>query len=113
MSDASSDVETVCQCNHLTNFALLMAEGNGAEGALAAATGGVDRGVIALQVFSYVVVILAILCLLAVAYKVSMSIYKNCSAFISNENASLRPLCSTFFSLRDERGSDRNESLKI
>ena len=70
MPDASSDVETVCQCNHLTNFALLMAEGN-AEGALAAATGGVDRGVIALQVFSYVVVILAILCLLAVAYKVS------------------------------------------
>ena len=105
MPDASSDVETVCQCNHLTNFALLMAEGSGAEGALAAATGGVDRGVIALQVFSYVVVILAILCLLAVAYKVRASISRNFSVFISNENASLRPLWSTFFSLRDVSGS--------
>ena len=70
VSDASDDRETVCQCNHLTNFALLMAEGNGGEGALAAATGGVDKGVIALQIFSYVVVVLAIICLLAVAYKV-------------------------------------------
>ena len=49
-----------------------MAEGNGGEGALAAATGDVDKGVIALQIFSYVVVVLAILCLLAVAYKVSI-----------------------------------------
>ena len=70
VTDASNDQETVCQCNHLTNFALLMAEGNGKEGALAAATSGVDKGVIALQIFSYIVVILAILCLLALAYKV-------------------------------------------
>ena len=94
MPDASSDVETVCQCNHLTNFALLMAEGNGAEGALAAATGGVDRGVIALQVFSYVVVILAILCLLAVAYKVSfISPFKKTS--VSSYQMTMR-VCDLF-----------------
>ena len=84
-----------------------MAEGNGDEGALAAATGGVDNGVIALQVFSYVVVILAILCLVAVAYKViiikchqSETVVNvvNRGVFFPNEIASSLPL--SFFIAR-------------
>ena len=84
-----------------------MAEGNGDEGALAAATGGVDNGVIALQVFSYVVVILAILCLVAVAYKViiikchqSETVFNvvNSGVFFPNEIASSLPL--SFFIAR-------------
>ena len=95
-----------------------MAEGNGGEGALAAATGGVDKGVIALQIFSYVVVVLAIICLLAVAYKVilinfnqSVTVFNvfNSSVFFPNQiGSSIGP----FFSHCETSGLGRNEALK-
>ena len=77
----------MCECNHLTNFALLMTEGGGDEEALAAATGGaVDRGVVALQIFSYVVVALALLCLVGVAFKVS----EDCNSLTPNKEVGSR-----------------------
>jgi latrophilin 1 len=63
---------TVCECDHLTNFALLMAERNGADG-VELESAGTDV-VFVLQIFSYIAIALALLCIVIIVYKVSVCV---------------------------------------
>lgn len=67
----TNESSTKCECDHLTNFALLMKEASETEGVFVGGSESVGGTLFVLQIVAYVAIVIAFILLCFVAYKVT------------------------------------------